>query len=45
MLIQIHGNQKLIKNTGVGVVKNGYGHSGHRTLLLAVSQGGINRRN
>ena len=31
-----------LKNIGVGVVKNGCGHSGLRTLKLAVSQEGIN---
>ena len=30
-----------LKNIGVGVVKNGCGHSGLRTLKLAVSQEGI----
>ena len=30
------------KNVGVGVVKNGYDHSGLKTLKLAVSQKGIN---
>ena len=30
------------KNIGVGMIKNGYGHSGHKTLKLAVSQEGIN---
>ena len=30
------------KNIGVGLVKNGCGHSGLRTLKLAVSQEGIN---
>ena len=34
-----------LKNTGVGIVKNGCGHSGLRTLKLAVSQKGINRIN
>ena len=28
--------------SGVGVIKNGCGHFGHRTLILAVSQEGIN---
>ena len=31
-----------LKNTGVGVVKNGFGHSCCRTLKLAVSQEGNN---
>ena len=31
-----------LKNIGVGMVKNGCGHSGLRTLKLAVSQEGIN---
>ena len=38
MLIQINRNLKLIKNIGVGVVKNGCGHSSLRTLKLPVSQ-------
>ena len=32
-----------LKNIVVGVIKNGYGHSGLRTLKLAVSQEVINR--
>ena len=32
-------------NIGVGMVRSGCGHSGHRTLKLAVSQEGINGRN
>ena len=39
ILIQINGN---LKNIGVGEVKNGCGHTGLRTLKLAVSQKGIN---
>ena len=31
-----------LKNIGVGLVKNGCGHSGLRTVKLAVSQEGIN---
>ena len=31
-----------LKNIGVDVVKNGCGHSGLRTLKLAVCQKGIN---
>ena len=31
-----------LKNTGVGMVRNGCGHSGLKTLKLAVSQEGIN---
>ena len=38
MLIQIHGNYSQLKNIRVGVVKNGCGHSSHRTLKLAVSK-------
>ena len=34
-----------LKNIGVGVVKNGCGHSGLRTIKLAVSQKGINEIN
>ena len=36
--------KSLLKNIGVGVIKNRRSHSGHRTLILAVSQGinGIN---
>ena len=34
-----------LKITGVGVVKNGCGHSDLRTLKLAASQEGINRIN
>ena len=30
-----------LKNIGLGLVKNGCGHSGHRTLKLAVSQEGV----
>ena len=36
---------KLIENIVFGVVKNGCGHSGHRTLKLPLSQEGINGRN
>ena len=38
MLIQIHINQKLVKNFLGGHGKNGCGQSGHRTLKLIVSQ-------
>ena len=34
--------ESWLKNTGMGVVKNGCGYSGHRTLKLAVSQEGLN---
>ena len=30
--------KSLLKNIGVVMVKNGCGHSGHRTLKLTVSQ-------
>ena len=32
----------LLKNIELGVVKNGYGHSGLRTLELSISQERIN---
>ena len=32
-------SKSWVKNIGMGVVNNGYGHSGYRTLKLAVSQG------
>ena len=35
-------NKSWLKNIGVGIVKNGCGHSGLRTLKLAVSQEWIN---
>ena len=39
ILIQIHINQKLIKNFwGMGLVKNGCGQSVHETLKLTVSK-------
>ena len=31
-----------LKNIGLGMVNNGCGHFGHRTLKLAASQKGIN---
>ena len=34
-----------LKNFGVGVVKNGCSHFGHRTLKMAVSQKGIDEIN
>ena len=34
-----------LKNIELGMVKNGCGHSGLRTLKLAVSQKGINGMN
>ena len=34
-----------LKNVGVGMVKNGCGQSGHKTLKLALSQEGINEVN
>ena len=34
-----------LKNVGVGMVKNGCGQSGHKTLKLAVSQEGVNEKN
>ena len=34
--------KRQLKNIGLDVVKNGFGHSGLRTLKLAVSQEGIN---
>ena len=34
-----------LKNIGVGMVKNGYSHSSHRTLKLALSREGINELN
>ena len=43
MLIQIRGNQNLIEKYWGGLGQRiGCGHSGHRTLKLAVSQGEIN---
>ena len=42
MLIELHGNLKLIENIGVDMVKNGHSHCSHRTLKLAVSQEIIN---
>ena len=42
MLKQIHGNQKLSEKYWSGLAKNRCGHSGARTLKLAVSQEGIN---
>ena len=37
----MHG-KILLTNIGVGVVQNGCGHSGLRTLKSAVSQEGVN---
>ena len=34
--------KSLLKNISMGVVRNGCGHSGLKTLKLAVSQEGIN---
>ena len=45
MLIQIYINQKLIKNLWVGMVRNGCGPPGRRTLKLAVSQKWIDGMN
>ena len=38
-------SRSLLKNIGVGVVKNGCGHSVLRTLKLAVCQGKMNEIN
>ena len=43
MFIQTHGSS--LKNIGLDIVKSGCGHSGLRTLKLAVSQEGINEIN
>ena len=40
MLIRIQ--EYWFENVGAGMVANGYGHSGHRTLKLAVEQERIN---
>ena len=38
MLMQICVDSKLLRNVGVGLVKNGCGNSDHRTLKLTVFQ-------
>ena len=38
-------SRSLLKYIGVGVVKNGYGHSALRTLKLAVCQEKMNEIN
>ena len=42
MLIEIQKNLRLIEKYWGGMVQNGCGQSGLRTLKLAVSQEGIN---
>ena len=38
-------SRSWLKNIGLGIFKNGYGHSALRTLRLAVRQGKMNERN